>query len=211
MKHLIKKINDYTGKLYAGADLNDEHLQARFLTKLQREKPAGKRFELMLKKIIKEQVKAHSKYMAKLNAAASSSRIITDISVFVLWKRSRVWGYNPKAEITVDFNDNSREKYTGRASCYGYDKKSAATAEAFNQSPELMKMLYEKCNKPQPNKELLPYGSGYGPLPYFEGGVGFQCHEEILNVLGFSSMKVADGSTVDVWHFSNVKEKNQQK
>lgn len=46
-------------------------------------------------------------------------------------------------------------------------------------------MLYVAKNKKadQTSREVLGYGSGYGILPYFEGGVGIESHRRIFEGL----------------------------
>ena len=98
--------------------------------------------------------------------------------------RSRTWGSNPHAEIWT--NDGY---FTGSASGCGYDKLSAATAEALNKSDAVLKVLYtlyekalRKDKKATPHNAIA-YGAGY-ETPYFEGGVGYSCHDTIFRKFG---------------------------
>jgi len=84
-------------------------------------------------------------------------------------------------------------KVRGSIGGYGYDRKSTAISKALNQCNELMKLLYaiRENNIDDVNlREIIGYGSGYGLLPYFEGGVGFDCTIRILEKLGFSCKQV---------------------
>lgn len=71
----------------------------------------------------------------RLEAADKAGKLV-EILISINWTRSRVWGSNPHAECRVYFEDTeyggTRGAYSeGRASGYGYDKRSAAVQEAF--------------------------------------------------------------------------------
>lgn len=153
-----------------------------------------------LKKLIAlkyEAVKADK--IAKIEKAEqllTSGVKLENIEITIEWKKSSVWGYNPHAKIDYYiFNGSHNEfkTFTGSASGCGYDKRSTATAEAFNKCDILKALLYKKENerlKKAPEKaryDYIGYGAGYGALPYFEGGVGFGSHETILKNLGFKN------------------------
>lgn len=114
---------------------------------------------------------------------------------------------------------DSRTPY-GAASGCNYDKESAAIAEALNQSPAVLKVLYTLKEKglkrlsaqgralnpfhPQPIREdrrssnsICGKGAGYGVLPYFEGGVGSSCFWSILEKCGYSCRNTASGKRFD--------------
>lgn len=69
----------------------------------------------------------------RLEAADRAGRLV-EINILVNWTKSRTWGSNPHAECWLCFEDaeyGSRSSYSeGRASGYGYDKRSAAVDEA---------------------------------------------------------------------------------
>jgi hypothetical protein len=69
----------------------------------------------------------------RLDAADMAGKL-TEIKISVNWSRSRTGGSNPHAECWVFFEDaeyGTRCAYSaGRASGYGYDKRSAAVQEA---------------------------------------------------------------------------------
>lgn len=145
------------------------------------------------------------KQLFKLRTVAVASAL-SFLSVAVEWKRSSYFGYNPTATARTD--DGT---FTGRASGCGYDKESAAVAEALNQSPAVLRVLYEAAEKHMENGEsfktlssgcvswgdVLGYGSGYAILPYFEGGVGVSCFWSILSKYGFSCRCAASGRHFD--------------
>lgn len=129
----------------------------------------------------------------KLESAAAVPDIET-VSIRVEWKKSRTWGYNPTATVII----NQANRYTGSASGCGYDKRTAAIAEALNQSAVILKMLYQAKEKalesgyipkkagssPESNRECIAYGAGYGTLPYFEGGVGMSSFVSVFAACG---------------------------
>lgn len=119
------------------------------------------------------------------------------ININIDWIYNRTWGYNPKVKVITNIS-----VYEDSASGCGYDKESAAIARAFNQSNEILKVLYalaekmiEKvgdnayyytgCGDCVSWRNSIGYGSGYDILPYFEGGVGISCFEDILNKCGY--------------------------
>ena len=133
-------------------------------------------------------------------ALLNSDLKINKIVIAIEWKKSRTWGNNPYCEVKVFYNNNQIETFTGFASGCGYDKRSAATAQAFNKCEALKALLYKAENKRLKNhsevtrRDFIGYGSGYGSLPYFEGGVGFRCHETILNNLKFKTILYDESS-----------------
>ncbi len=114
------------------------------------------------------------------------------LSISVNWTRSKTWGYNPHAVIMAD---NATTE--GNASGCGYDKESAAVAQALNDNPGILRILYETAEKALKDGytlstngdkwgDILGYGSGYGILPDFEGGVGCSCFRSIFEKCGYT-------------------------
>lgn len=141
----------------------------------------------------KSKTKAFEKQLARLETieqAPDCSRI----EISVDWVRNKTWGNNPHAKIT-----DGGDWYTGTASGCGYDKISAAVAEALNQSNSILKALCEAKEEAlkngasdasdtctgRDNRDILGYGSGYNPVPAFEGGVGMGSFDNIFKKLGF--------------------------
>lgn len=114
------------------------------------------------------------------------AKIPDKIVIKVNWTKSSVWGYNPHAEIIDEKN-----KFFGSASGSGYDKESAAVAEALNQSMPCLKILCDEKEAQlekgytENNHNLIGYGSGYSAIPKFEGGVGVSCFRNILDNCGY--------------------------
>jgi hypothetical protein len=148
------------------------------------------------KKIDKEIVKQRERL-----TTVSKADNFEGATISVEWKKSRMWGNNPKAEARIEKPDSRCFYESGSISGCGYDKESTAIAEAINQSNEFLKLLYlAKENDPTAkNGELLGYGSGYGILPRLEGGVGVSCYPRIFEKIGFDFHNSASGKTFDVY------------
>lgn len=183
-----KEENDNGLKRYS-TDLRWEQYTAG---KIDREKACTLAIKRMEKAIDKETEKKID-LLERIAAAPD----LNFISINVEYKRSSVWGYNPLA--TTNTNNG---QYTGYASGCGYDKESAAVAEAFNKDLSILKVLYSIKEKGLAagvsdksatactgvdNRNICGYGSGYGVLPYFEGGVGVGCFWDILKKAGFET------------------------
>ena len=163
------------------------------LTKRQKEKLENKEIttkevkEILKNKIIEEYQKRTEKELNRIETIKNSNNIIDHISINVEWVKNNTWGYNPHA--TVYTNDGKITE--GKASGCGYDKESAAIAEALNKNNDILKLLYNYKNKKMTlkktnNHDILGYGSGYSVLPYFEGGVGVSSLLTIFRKLGYT-------------------------
>lgn len=135
------------------------------------------------------------------------------------WVRSSTWGMNPHACFTSSAN---HAIYTGFASGCGYDKLSASVASALNQSLSVKKLFIEKVLEPQIEKwvkdgkmigelardygyrKFFPYGTGYYPLTFFEGGVGVNCFSNIFALAGFDFIQIASGKAYNVFTISKA-------
>lgn len=143
--------------------------------------------EILKKKIIKEYEKRKDKTLKKIETITQANEKITNINISVNWVKSATWGYNPHAIITTNFGTMTE----GKASGCGYDKESSAIAEALNKNNDILKLLYIAKNKKMTfknnnNHDVLGYGSGYGVIPYFEGGVGASSLMNIFKKLGYN-------------------------
>jgi hypothetical protein len=133
-------------------------------------------------------------------AEAAKAGDVEAVSIDITWKRSQMYGYNPTATATVFYRGGGWSEYVGRASGCGYDKESAAVADALDKCPAVLKALYETKEKviangwkysgqlnrqPESNASCIAYGAGYGVLPYFEGGVGMESLTDVFNACGF--------------------------
>lgn len=158
----------------------------------------AKACEFAIKRMNKEIEKEIEKKLAHLEAVANAPEV-DYITINVEYKRSSVWGYNPVVEVITNSESGF---FTGYASGCGYDKESAAVAEAFNKSLGIMKVLYTLKEKAleagesdesktactgHDNRNCVGYGAGYSVIPYFEGGVGVNCFWSILKALGYET------------------------
>ena len=176
--------------------------------------------EYAVKRMKKQYEKKLSSKLDKLTIAESRKEILS-ITISVEWKKSSVWGYNPNAEVTIKKIDKdgcfSYDRYYGYASGCGYDKLSAAIADALNHDFDLFAYLCEvkerairKGHKPtatwnESNREYIHYGAGYGALPYFEGGVGSSLFG-VLEKCGFKcTASDRSSKTHDFFFYENEK------
>ena len=122
-----------------------------------------------------------------------------EIEIRVEWVKNPYWGNNPHAEIIDD-----ARRWIGSASGCGYDKRTAAIAEAANQSNRILHILAEKkerelqAGKTGANRDLVGYGSGYSAIPYFEGGVGISSYRELFESCGYE-WKDYSGESYDLY------------
>lgn len=158
------------------------------LTKRQKEKlTKSEQKEILKNNIIKEYEKRTEKELKRIETIKNANDSIRSISINVEWVKNNTWGYNPHATVYTS-NDDATD---GRASGCGYDKESTAIAEALNKNNDIIKLLYTFKNKKMTAKktnshDILGYGSGYGVLPYFEGGVGVPSLLNIFKKLGYT-------------------------
>lgn len=175
-------------KAYKRACCEDSALR-ELLTEKQWEKYKSgtltreKSLELARKKAEREAKKTADRYRERITAAEGDNRPADGLLV-IRFVRNQTWGWNPHAELLI-----VGETFTGRASGCGYDKASAAMAEALNACPAIMRALYKRDDKRQDGvsrREWIGYGSGYGVLPAFEGGVGVRTLCDVMTACGLS-------------------------
>jgi len=127
------------------------------------------------------------------------------LTINVEWKKSQMWGSNPTAEAYVN---GIGHVSSGSIGGCGYDKQSTAVANVLNQVPQFVKLLCEFKNKPanykRKNNDVFGYGSGYGVIPSFEGGVGVSCYNNIFNKIGYEFKTLSSGKTFDVYQVSKI-------
>ena len=159
----------------------------------------------LLRHLVKEKDKQLSEELEKLTLAENTKDFSIPLIVSVEWSKSRMWGNNPTASTNFGFKGSSI------GGC-GYDKRSTALAEGLNSHLPLLRKLYakkegyfeQKCilkEQNQINREFLGYGSGYGVIPRFEGGVGVFSLQNIIEGLGLKFSWVS-GKSFDVFTIS---------
>lgn len=171
-----------------------------------------KAVEIAVKRGAREIIKWQEKQLEKLRVAAAAPDL-ANINITVEWRRNRTWGANPTADVRTVVGC-----FTGHASGCGYDKQSAAVANALNQSPAVCKILYTLAEKALQSEQapkrfdngviywddLLGYGSGHSILPYFEGGVGVSCFWSIFKNAGFETRNSGSGKMFDCYTVSRA-------
>lgn len=144
----------------------------------------------MLARFHRENEKARAAKLEKLEAAAAYN-LPSFANVSVEWKKSNMWGYNPTATISAD-----HRRTQGHASGCGYDKGSAAIAEACNLNPEIMRILYEHAEK----GGAFPYSvHTFAGVPSFDGGCGVSCFGPVFDACGYTWRNVASGRLYDAF------------
>lgn len=150
--------------------------------------------EIATKRATAASEKATEKKLARLEAAETAPDV-NGLEIHIEWKKSRTWGANPTATVYAE-TEAGYMTTTGTASGCGYDKESAAIAEALNKIPGIGKMLCTAKEKAleagkqtgneynSSNADLIAYGAGYGAIPYFEGGVGVNSHISVFKACG---------------------------
>lgn len=172
------KENDNMMKYYL-TDLRCKQYANGIITREQAE-------SIATKKATKEYAKKLEEKLTKITDAENATATAT-ASIYVEWVKSYTWGYNPHAEMYSNTGYSS-----GKASGCGYDKLSAAMAEALNENIGILKKVYERKNsKLAENPDISShtacgYGAGYTALPYFEGGVGASSIIHVLENAGYS-------------------------
>lgn len=188
LKKAISKLKKASSNDILDSWYYKEKLTKRQLEKIQNNELTTKTTkELIENKIIKEYESRLVKNIKKIDMIQQTNNDINTINISINWVKSATWGYNPHATVTTDAGQFTE----GRASGCGYDKESAAIAEALNKNDDILKLLYIAKNKKMTlkntnNHDILGYGSGYGVLPYFEGGVGASSLMNIFRKLGYS-------------------------
>lgn len=129
---------------------------------------------------------------AGIIAAAPAVEAIT---ININWTRSS-GTYNPHAEIKV-YTD--RGTYTAYGSAYGgnYNKESAAIADALNEIPAALKIIYD-----QREQNIKIYGTAlYQAAPKYERGTGINQIRTILEAANIILISHDETKTTDHYYF----------
>lgn len=145
------------------------------------------------------------KDLDRLQTVENAGELIS-VNISIEWKKSYMWGNNPNASARVHTTRGYDNFLSGSIGGCGYDKESTAVANALNQSNEILKAMYlvKEADIKANNRDLLGYGSGYGILPYLEGGVGVSCYPQIFKTIGYKFEGVAHGKTFDVYSITKL-------
>ena len=146
-------------------------------------------------KMLKETKKQLDKELKELEKIENNHKIFDNLYIQVQSKKTNL-GYQFKATLS-DTIEKIEGSYTGG---WGYDKLSSAISEVLNEYLPLKELLYNYKEKylfenkllQANNHEILGYGSGYGILPYFEGGVGVSSYYKIFDSIGLEFKQIDD-------------------
>ncbi len=136
----------------------------------------------------------------------SSAAAVEGITIYINWTRSN-GAYNPHAEVKV-YTD--RGTYTAYGSAYGgnYNKESAAIADALNEIPAALKIIYD-----QRENDIKIYGTAlYHAAPKYERGTGVNQIRTILEAANIILISHDETKTTDHYYFERSKnnEKDDQ-
>lgn len=147
--------------------------------------------EKMVSRFQRENESDRQKYLHKLERAANAPEL-RDLTVCVEWAKSRTWGANPTATVTV--NDSHHYETTGHASGCGYDKESAAIASAMNANAAVLRILYTHAEK---GGKFAYSVYTFAGLPYFDGGCGVSCFRNVFEGCGYEWRDLVHRKTFD--------------
>lgn len=147
--------------------------------------------EKMVSRFQRENENDRQKYLHKLERAANAPEL-RDLTVCVEWAKNRTWGANPTATVTA--NDSHHYETTGHASGCGYDKESAAIANAMNANAAVLRILYTHAE----NGGKFAYSVyTFAGLPYFDGGCGVSCFRNVFEGCGYEWRDLVHRKTFD--------------
>lgn len=146
-------------------------------------------------KMLKETKKQLDKELKELEKIENNHKMFDNLYIQISSKKTNL-GYQFKATLS-DTTEKIEGSYTGG---WGYDKLSSAISEVLNEYLPLKELLYNYKEKylfenkllQANNHEIFGYGSGYGILPYFEGGVGVNSYYKIFNTIGLEFKQIDD-------------------
>lgn len=197
MKNLfnaLEKVNQENKERSLKAIEKQDHSLNNYLTKLKQQqlkngeitreealKFATKKIEKVYKKQLEEDIN-------KINDIIGSEETFKEIYLQIQSKKNS-YGYQFKCNLSSDEGTNIIGTFTNGC---GYDKLSTSVSSVLNEYKPLLKMLYQfkNNNVNTDNRKLFGYGSGYGLLPYFEGGVGISCYYKIFNSIGLQFKEI---------------------
>ena len=125
--------------------------------------------------------KAFDKKMAEIDAIESAGYPVK--GTISTWYPQK--SYQVRGIMSYKNTNGSYSVEGGPTSGGGYDKYSTVSAEMMNTCPEFLKLLMDA----RARKKTLPYGvslnTGKPWIPTWDGGVGIECHYNVLKALGY--------------------------
>lgn len=108
------------------------------------------------------------------------------VKIFTQWRRTSSWGWLPEVDLYVSFGDKIEHTNYRLTSGAGFDKESAAVAEAIEKSKILISLLKIRYSQSQG----APHGLyRWGSTPVIEKGIGMQEIDKIFQWLGLKKVK----------------------
>ena|SRR3990167_2430509 len=217
MKNLIKLVTqEHDENLKRNLEQIKEEKGLNDLMSFHDKKYKKNAAEHFIKFLTTRNLKSLNEDLALIQSVKAAPDFGGNFVIIIEWKDSRIWRSNPRAYTNYGFKGDS-------VGGWGYDKRSTATAQALNSHLPILKLLFEKKNKEiinfkaknsegdkldkknGYNRLVLGYGSGYGLLPHFEGGVGVSCYVSILKNLGLDMQTITNTSNIDVYLIKKVR------
>ena len=159
----------------------------------------------MLTKVEQEAAEADMNKTLEAVKRAFAKPMPDSIRVDEEWKKSRTWGPCPTVEVWM-----GGEYAKGHASGCGYDKESAAAAMACNEIIDSVRILstcayIDMLESKVTGDKSRTYGYNFGIYGIsFEGGVGYNCHKNIICRAGFELTSEFHPNTADGWRYRRI-------
>jgi hypothetical protein len=155
-------------------------------------------------KLARREARKEAKHVKKEQdrvEAEKNQKKVKRMIITIEWKKSRTWGWCPRATANVEYHDGRYATGEYYASGCGYCKESTVIASAFN---DFLKYKLHEVKKAK--KEKAPYGISfyvYEDLPSynFEGGVGTSCYYPISEFIGGKFKHISNTKRTDVFEY----------
>lgn len=150
-----------------------------------------------------DQEKRYRQALSEIEEVENAGEL-DDAYVVVEWNNSRDYGRQGKATTTYRYTDRDGNMRYGksvgaRTTGYGYDKQSAAVANAFNGSPEFKRVMYDLSDSQEDYR---------GGRPEYEGGRGIGSMKEDFRRAGYEMENPISTDNTDVYSIRRAKVKN---
>jgi len=159
----------------------------------------NKQKEKLIKFLVNKKEESLKDKLCQIDIINKAKKFSGEFIITLEWKKSRMWGSNPRAYTNYGFEGESI------GGC-GYCKTSTATAQALNSNASILKLMYLKKNElikkglnADQIKNKIGYGCGYNIIPSFEGGVDVSSHERILKGLGLIMRCITNTNRTNVY------------
>lgn len=174
-------------------------------TKRELEKLAGMSYKKILSAYRARNVESIRKESGKTAEdirAICAAPMPAFIDVVVEWKKNRIWGANPRAELRTGEN----YYISGSIGGCGYDKESTATAQVFNLDAGMKKAalvaLYVDAHRPKNKRHLYGVDFFWCSGPRFSSGCGFSSHRSALELAGYKLVNQNGGKMFNTYYFA---------